>query len=45
VTREPRRVQALIGLTGQSLSVDSKLSGQENLAMFGRLHAMQHGFV
>jgi ABC-2 type transport system ATP-binding protein len=38
VVREPRRVQALIGLTGQALSVDSRLSGRENLAMFGRLH-------
>jgi ABC-2 type transport system ATP-binding protein len=40
VTREPRRVQSLIGLTGQALSVDSRLSGQENLAMFGRLHRL-----
>ena len=37
---EPERVQALIGLTGQSLSVDGKLSGPENLAMFGRLHRL-----
>jgi ABC-type multidrug transport system ATPase subunit len=36
VSRE--RVRARIGLTGQSLSVDGKLSGPENLAMFGRLH-------
>jgi ABC-2 type transport system ATP-binding protein len=40
VAREPERVQALIGLTGQSLSVDGKLSGPENLAMFGRLHRL-----
>jgi ABC-2 type transport system ATP-binding protein len=40
VTREPASVQALIGLTGQSLSVDGKLSGPENLAMFGRLHRL-----
>jgi daunorubicin resistance ABC transporter ATP-binding subunit len=40
VTREPERVQALIGLTGQALSVDGKLSGPENLAMFGRLHRL-----
>jgi oleandomycin transport system ATP-binding protein len=40
VVREPQRVQALIGLTGQSLSVDGKLSGPENLAMFGRLHRL-----
>ncbi len=40
VVREPERVQARIGLTGQSLSVDGKLSGPENLAMFGRLHRL-----
>jgi ABC-2 type transport system ATP-binding protein len=39
-TREPEQVQAIIGLTGQSLSVDGRLSGPENLAMFGRLHRM-----
>ncbi len=38
--REPEQVQAIIGLTGQSLSVDGKLSGPENLAMFGRLHRL-----
>jgi ABC-2 type transport system ATP-binding protein len=38
VVSEPERVQALIGVTGQALSVDGKLSGPENLAMFGRLH-------
>jgi ABC-2 type transport system ATP-binding protein len=31
---------ARIGLTGQSLSVDGKLSGPENLTMFGRLHRL-----
>jgi ABC-2 type transport system ATP-binding protein len=40
VVRQPQRVQALIGLTGQALSVDGKLSGRENLAMFGRLHRL-----
>ena len=40
VRSEPERVQARIGLTGQSLSVDGKLSGPENLAMFGRLHRL-----
>ncbi len=40
VAREPERVRALIGLAGQSLSVDGKLSGPENLAMFGRLHRL-----
>ena len=40
VAREPERVRACIGLTGQSLSVDDKLSGLDNLAMFGRLHRL-----
>jgi daunorubicin resistance ABC transporter ATP-binding subunit len=40
VVREPERVRALIGLTGQSLAVDGRLSGPENLAMFGRLHRL-----
>jgi ABC-2 type transport system ATP-binding protein len=40
VVREPRRVQALIGLTGQALAADTRLSGPENLAMFGRLHRL-----
>jgi ABC-2 type transport system ATP-binding protein len=38
--REPDRVQAIIGLTGQALAVDGKLSGLENLTMFGRLHRL-----
>jgi ABC-2 type transport system ATP-binding protein len=38
--REPELVQAIIGLTGQSLAVDGKLSGLENLTMFGRLHRL-----
>jgi ABC-2 type transport system ATP-binding protein len=40
VVRDPERVRALIGLTGQALSVDGKLSGRQNLAMFGRLHRL-----
>jgi daunorubicin resistance ABC transporter ATP-binding subunit len=40
VVRDPERVRARIGLAGQSLSVDGKLSGPENLAMFGRLHRL-----
>jgi ABC-2 type transport system ATP-binding protein len=40
VARDPESVRAVIGLTGQSLSVDGKLSGPENLAMFGRLHRL-----
>ena len=40
VARDPESVRALIGMTGQSLSVDGKLSGPQNLAMFGRLHRL-----
>ncbi len=40
VARDPDRVRARIGLAGQSLSVDGKLSGPENLTMFGRLHRL-----
>jgi daunorubicin resistance ABC transporter ATP-binding subunit len=45
VVREPERVQALVGLTGQALSVDGRLSGPENLAMFGRLHRLPWSVV
>jgi daunorubicin resistance ABC transporter ATP-binding subunit len=45
VAREPERVRACIGLTGQSLSVDGKLSGLDNLAMFGRLHRLPWAVV
>jgi daunorubicin resistance ABC transporter ATP-binding subunit len=38
--RDPQLVQAIIGLTGQALAVDGKLSGLENLTMFGRLHRL-----
>jgi ABC-2 type transport system ATP-binding protein len=40
VAGDPASVRAIIGLTGQALSVDGKLSGRENLAMFGRLHRL-----
>lgn len=35
--REPGKVRAVIGIAGQAVSVDDKLSGLENLTMFGRL--------
>jgi ABC-2 type transport system ATP-binding protein len=41
ILREPERVQALIGMTGQSVSIDNKLSGLQNLTMFGRLHRLR----
>ncbi len=34
---EPERVRALIGLAGQHAALDEKLTGRENLVMFGRL--------
>ncbi|MGW2177051.1 ATP-binding cassette domain-containing protein [Streptomyces sp. NPDC001732] len=37
VAREPRRVRASIGLTGQYAAVDEVLTGRQNLEMFGRL--------
>ncbi len=37
VRRDPRRVRALIGLTGQYAAVDEVLTGRQNLEMFGRL--------
>ena len=42
VVREPRKVQALIGLAGQAASVDDKLTGAQNLAMLGRLARLGH---
>ena len=41
VAREPEKVQGLIGLAGQSASVDEKLTGTQNLAMFGRLYRLR----
>lgn len=37
VNREPRRVRAMIGLSGQHAAVDDYLSGWENLRMIARL--------
>jgi ABC-2 type transport system ATP-binding protein len=38
VTKEPERVRALIGLTGQFAAVDEILTGNEFLVMVGRLY-------
>ncbi|REE98278.1 ATP-binding cassette domain-containing protein [Thermomonospora umbrina] len=38
VVREADRVRARIGLAGQYAAVDERLTGRENLRMFGRLH-------
>jgi ABC-2 type transport system ATP-binding protein len=40
VLREPDRVRAVIGLTGQYAAVDEYLTGFENLEMVGRLYRL-----
>jgi ABC-2 type transport system ATP-binding protein len=35
--REPQKVRSLIGIAGQSASIDEKLTGRDNLTMLGRL--------
>jgi len=42
VVREPNVVRQLIGVTGQSASVDEKVSGLENMIVFGRLLGLSH---
>lgn len=38
VQREPDKVRSIIGVAGQSISVDGYLSGLQNLTMIGHLH-------
>ncbi|MEZ0093528.1 ATP-binding cassette domain-containing protein [Streptacidiphilus sp. EB129] len=38
VARDPERVRALIGLSGQYAAVDDTLTARENLVLVGRLH-------
>jgi len=38
VQREPDKVRSIIGVAGQSISVDGYLSGLQNLMMIGRLY-------
>ncbi|HEY1918881.1 MAG TPA: ATP-binding cassette domain-containing protein [Streptosporangiaceae bacterium] len=38
VVRDPGAVRRMIGLAGQHAAVDEKLSGLDNLRMFGRFH-------
>jgi oleandomycin transport system ATP-binding protein len=40
VTSRPMAVRALIGLTGQDVTVDQLLSGRENLELFGGLRGL-----
>jgi len=42
VVREPHVVRQLIGVTGQYASVDEKVSGIENMIVFGRLLGLSH---
>lgn len=40
VVKQPKRVRASIGLTGQYAAVDEYLTGEENLQMMGRLYRL-----
>jgi ABC-2 type transport system ATP-binding protein len=41
VVRDADRLRARIGLTGQYAAVDERLTGRENLEMFGRLYGLR----
>jgi ABC-2 type transport system ATP-binding protein len=41
VVRQPAKVRASIGLTGQDAALDLSLTGRENLVLFGRLRGMR----
>ncbi|MFI0454420.1 ATP-binding cassette domain-containing protein [Actinomadura sp. 6N118] len=43
VLKDPVRVRAMIGLTGQYASLDEELTGTENLIMIGRLLDLSRG--
>jgi len=43
VRRDPAKVRAVIGLSGQSAAVDEHLTGYENLEMVGRLYHLGRG--
>lgn len=45
VVREPDKVRATIGLTGQYAAVDEYLTGRENLRMFGDLYHLDPKYV
>jgi ABC-2 type transport system ATP-binding protein len=42
VVRQPDEVRYRIGLAGQHAAVDEKLTGRDNLRMFGRLYHLPH---
>jgi ABC-2 type transport system ATP-binding protein len=41
VAREPAEVRRRIGVTGQDAALDSRLTGRENLILFGRLRGLR----
>lgn len=41
VSREPAEVRRRIGVTGQDAALDSRLTGRENLVLFGRLRGLR----
>lgn len=41
VSRAPAEVRRRIGVTGQDASLDSRLTGRENLVLFGRLRGLR----
>ena len=41
VAREPAKVRRSIGVTGQDAALDPRLTGRENLVLFGRLRGMR----
>lgn len=43
VATQPNEVRQLIGLAGQTAAVDEKLTGRENLELFGRLYKIPRG--
>ena len=45
VKKQPEKIRPLIGLAGQSATVDENLTGFENLRMMGRLNHMEKALV
>ena len=42
VVRDPAQVRRSIGVTGQDAALDLRLTGRENLVLFGRLRGLRH---
>src|SRR3954462_15284896 len=41
VVRDAARLRRVIGLSGQSAAIDERLTGRENLEIFGRLYRLR----